>query len=251
MIPIGIDVRVSSPDARPTVVLVHGAPDRGATFGPVLDHLGDLRVVTYDRRGYGRSVAAEPPSSMVDHARDLLAIVAEQPGPCVVVAHSFGSNPAMLAATLEPTAFPALGVWEPPLPWVDWWPQSTKDANAEAAASGDPEALGEQIWRHLLGQDAWDRLSEEARRSRRAEGRAFRSDMTSLLTEPYRFSDVRLPTVVAYGTESFEDRRIGAPWLVDRLPDARLVAVEGAGHFGHRTHAAAFAEFVHAVVALA
>src|SRR2546426_10980164 len=42
--------------AGPTVVFVHGAPDRAASFKRVLALLGDLHVVTYDRRGYGRSV---------------------------------------------------------------------------------------------------------------------------------------------------------------------------------------------------
>ena len=48
---------------------------------------------------------ADPP-----HARDLLAIIAECPRPPVVVAHSFGSNPTMLAAIMQPRAFAGLGL---------------------------------------------------------------------------------------------------------------------------------------------
>ena len=40
------------------VVLVHGAMDRAKSFLPVVEHLPDLRVVEYDRRGYGESLPA-------------------------------------------------------------------------------------------------------------------------------------------------------------------------------------------------
>jgi pimeloyl-ACP methyl ester carboxylesterase len=172
-----------------------------------------LRVVTYDRRGYGRSVAAEPAAGMADHARDLLGIVSEQPDPCVVVAHSFGSNPTMLAAAIEPDAFPALGLFEPPLPWVDWWPKSTKDYSARVAEATDPGQVGEDMARRLLGEDKWMALTDDARTLRRAEGRAFQTDLASELAAPFEFTEVRVPTVVAYATNSPEDRRRGGPWL--------------------------------------
>jgi pimeloyl-ACP methyl ester carboxylesterase len=244
--PEGLAVDVHHPDATVTVVLVHGTPDRCSTFRPLLSHLADLRVVVYDRRGYGRSVAAEPPRSMQDHARDLLSIVAGQRAPCVVVGHSFGSNPAMLAASLEPGAFAALGVWEPPLPWVDWWPN--QDYYAGVMAADDPGAVAEELARRLLGEEQWDALDDRGRELRRAEGRAFRADIASQLTAPFEFSAVTMPTVVAYGTETMEDRKRGAPWLVERLPDATLFVVDGAGHWGHRTHTAEFARFVRTVV---
>jgi pimeloyl-ACP methyl ester carboxylesterase len=253
VVPEGLAVRVAEggADVGPTVVLVHGGADRSGTFRPLLPHLAGLRVVTYDRRGYGRSLAAAPPTSLADHAADLLAVVAAQPAPCVVVAHSLGGNVALLAATLDPGAFPALGVWEPALPWVDWWPQATKDHCAAVAAAADPGAAAEEMARSILGDEGWARLDDDARATRRAEGLAYQVDLAGQLTAPYRFADVAVPTVVGYGTASFEDRRIGGPWLCERLPDARLLVVDGATHWGHRTHPAEFAGLVRAVVALA
>jgi pimeloyl-ACP methyl ester carboxylesterase len=244
--PDGLAVDVHNPDATVTVVLVHGAPDRGSTFRPLLPHLNEFRVVVYDRRGYGRSVTATPPGSMVDHARDLLSVVADQTAPCVVVGHSFGSNPAMLAASLEPGAFAALGVWEPPLPWVDWWPN--QEYYASVVAAEDPGAVAEDLARRLLGEDQWAVLDQRGRQLRRAEGPAFRTDIASQLTAPFEFTAVTVPTIVAYGTNTMEDRKRGAPWLVAQLPDAGLFVIEGAGHWGHRTHPAGFAGFVRAVV---
>ncbi|SEO71912.1 alpha/beta fold hydrolase [Trujillonella endophytica] len=249
--PEGLAVRIEGDPGGATVVLVHGGADRAGTFRPLLPHLGGLRVVTYDRRGYGRSLAAAPPVSLVDHARDLLGVVAAQPAPCAVVAHSLGGNVALLAATLDPLAFPALGVWEPALPWVDWWPQATRDYCAAAAAAPDPAAEAESMARGILGEEGWARLDEDVRAARRAEGRAYQVDLASQLSAPYRFTDVTVPTVVGYGTASSEDRRIGGPWLREQLPDARLFVVEGATHWGHRTHPAEFARLVRRVVDLA
>ena len=91
-------IKVHGPHDGPLVVLVHGTPDTSGAFAAVLGHLADMRVITYDRRGYGRSVHMPPPLTMRHHALDLLGIAERCPRPPVVVANSFGSNPTMLAA---------------------------------------------------------------------------------------------------------------------------------------------------------
>jgi pimeloyl-ACP methyl ester carboxylesterase len=246
-----LSVEVHHPDRPVTVVLVHGAPDRGRTFSKLLGYLPEHRVVTYDRRGYGRSVSARPACGMEDHARDLLEIVSAQPEPHVVVAHSFGSNPALLATQIEPGAFASLGVFEPPMPWLDWWPQSTKDFNSRVAVEPDAGQVGEEIARMLLGEEGWMKLDDDGRSLLRAEGGAFQVDMASEIAEPFDVGSILTPTVVAYATRSPDDRRRGGPWLAERLPDGRLHVIEGGGHFSHRTHPGAFAEFVNATISLA
>lgn len=239
-----LHVAVHGPAVGPTVVLVHGAPDRSGSFRTLLEHLADSRVVVYDRRGYGRSVKADPPTSMLDHAHDLLEIVERFEPPRVVVAHSFGSNPTMLAATLRPAAFDALGLWEPPLPWLDWWSQSTRDYNTAIAASDEPGQMIEDMYRRLLGDEAWEALPPEAQERRRSEGVAFQVDMGSELTAPFAFADVRVPALVGYGTKTSQEHIHGARWLAGQLPGGRAYVVKGAGHFAHQTHPEQFASFV-------
>ena len=236
--------------AYPPLVLVHGAPDRSAAFRHVLAHLTDCDVTVYDRRGYGRSLGAPPARAMVDHARDLLDIVATCPGPPVVVAHSFGSNPTMLAATLRPDAFAALGLWEPPLPWVPWWPEHTKRYNATIASSGTPADDIEAMYRRLLGDVVWDRQSAEVRTRRRAEGQAFQADMASEIDAPFDVADVLVPTLVGYGTDTSAEHAYGARWLAERLPTARIRTMAGTAHFAPRTHPEAYADFVRSVLPL-
>ncbi len=243
---LAFDVVGSGPG--PTVVLVHGAPDRAGSFRDVLAHLDGRRVVLYDRRGYGRSRQVRAPTGLVDHAEDLIRVVERVGEPCVVVGHSFGSNPTMLAAAHRPDAFAALGLWEPPTVWVDWWRQSVKDYHAAVAACDDAADAVEVMYRRILGNKVWFGLPPEVRQERRDEGRAFQVDMASVLAAPFAFAEVTVPAVVGYGATTSAEHVHGAEWLAEHLPDARLHVVPEAGHFANRTHPEAFARFVGAAV---
>jgi thioesterase domain-containing protein len=84
-------VEHGEPDAAglPSVVLVHGSLDRGASFARVVRRLEGLHVVTYDRRGYHHSRDMALARSLGAHVADLVALVGA--GPVVVVGHSYGA----------------------------------------------------------------------------------------------------------------------------------------------------------------
>jgi len=239
------------PRSSPTVVLVHGAPDRSSGLRSVLPYLANHHVVIYDRRGYGQSLHLRQAESMLDHANDLLGIVEDCEGPPIVVAHSFGSNPTMLAATLRPSAFAAIGLWEPPTPWVTWWPEEVYAATHRIATSDTPADVIEDMYRGLLGDQVWDSLRPDVQAKRRAEGMAFQIDMASELDAPFNFEDVCVPALVGYGTNTVMHHSEGAVRLVDDLPDAALYKIPGAGHFAPRTHPEEFAGFIGAVFSMA
>ena len=177
----------------------------------------------YDRRGYGRSLEAPPARTMLDHADDLLAILEDFPVPPVpVIAHSFGSNVAMLAATLRPGALAGLGVWEPPLPWVEWWPEGTKRYNAMVAAADDPARVIEGSGPRVLGDEGWERLIPGRRWSFRAEG-----DGTGWTWDPsWRRRSTsatwRYPPWSATEPTGVTEHATGAQWLVSTCPAAQL-----------------------------
>lgn len=103
-------------DPRATVVLVHGAMDRAASFGRVMRRLEEFDVVAYDRRGYGSSLhpdATDRPSGAAGlhpdagalraHARDLAGVLEWAGRECpgieqVVVGHSLGGLIALIAS---------------------------------------------------------------------------------------------------------------------------------------------------------
>ena len=125
------------PPEAPTVVLVHGAPDRSTGFRRVLPHLPELRLLTYDRRGYGESSEMTLAGSLVDHANDLIDLLADRPA--VAVGHSFGGNVALLAAGMRPDLVRAVGVWETSMCWLSGWP----------AEHRHPEGEGDGCWRDV------------------------------------------------------------------------------------------------------
>jgi pimeloyl-ACP methyl ester carboxylesterase len=247
----GLYIDHQGPRSSPTVVLVHGAPDRSSGLRGVLPYLANHHVVIYDRRGYGRSLHLPQAESMMDHANDLLGILEDCQDPPVVVAHSFGSNPTMLAPSVRPGAFAAIGLWEPPTPWVEWWPQDVYASIVKIATSNTPGDDIEVMYRGLLGDQVWGNLTPEVQANRRAEGTAFKRDMASELDAPFSFQDVGVPALVGYGTDTVTHHSEGAIWLVENLPNAKLYTIPGAGHFAPRTHPKEFSAFIRAVSLMA
>jgi pimeloyl-ACP methyl ester carboxylesterase len=239
------------------VVLVHGAPDRSRSFRRVVGLLGDLDVVTYDRRGYGESLDARPATSLDDHVRDLVAVVeVELVGsaaarPVTLVGHSFGCNVVVATAIARPDLIASIGVWELPIPWVEWWPTPAfRDGLVPIAQAADADQLGEDFARNNLRPGTWDGLAPERQRQLRVEGRAFQADIRSITGDPYDITELRTPIVLACGSTTTTGHREAAHILAGML-DAPLMDVEGAGHFGPANHPEDFAELVRRALALA
>ena len=94
----GTTIAVSSRGAGDPIVLVHGTTgnaDGWALVAPLL--ADDLRVITYDRRGRGRSGDGRD-YSLEREVDDLLSVIDWAGGPVHLVGHSFGARLAMLAA---------------------------------------------------------------------------------------------------------------------------------------------------------
>jgi pimeloyl-ACP methyl ester carboxylesterase len=229
------------------VILVHGSLDRGTSFARVVRRLPDLHVITYDRRGYHRSRGALPlATSLEDHVADLVTIVSGRPA--VLVGHSYGGDVALGAAAECPGAVRAVGVYEPPLPWSDWWPRRS----GRSPADQDPAAFAEGFFRRVVHDDAWDRLPEQARADRRADGPALVAELASIRRErsPIDFTRLTMPVVLARGSRSLPHHRRAIDALAELLPTSEIIEFPGAAHGAHLSHPDAFAAFVRRVVAL-
>src|SRR6516164_7785248 len=120
-----------APDAVATVVFVHGSLDRGDSFRRVMRRLPDVTAVAYDRRGYQGSRGGGV-VGLGGHIADLLAVTEEARTaggaraasatsggrPVVAIGHSLGGDVVIGAALAEPSLFDAIGVFEPPMPWL-------------------------------------------------------------------------------------------------------------------------------------
>ncbi len=223
------------------VVLVHGAMDRAKSFRRVVDHLPDLRIIEYDRRGYGESVPAVPPASLAQHVDDLLDVMGDRP--TTVVAHSFGCVVVVSAAISHPERFRGLGLWEPQVPWMEFWPGPVRRGLEAMAAEPDTDALAERVYASMVGEGAWGRLPEDLKARRRAEGMAFQSDVVSGLTAPFRWEDLKVPSLFGVGLQTWPFAQEAATRLADSQ-GADLFTIAGAAHSAHVSHPEKFAQFV-------
>jgi pimeloyl-ACP methyl ester carboxylesterase len=224
-----------------TVVLVHGSLDRSSAFARVQRHLEDLRVLRYDRRGYGRSLAMGPAASFAAQVTDLETVIGGRPA--VVVGHSLGGVIALALAERRPDLVRAVVAYESPMAWTSWWPASTAGSVA-LARPHDPADAAERFMRRMIGDERWERLPRRTKDQRRAEGPALVADIASIRhpdAPPYEPEQLRVPVIAAHGTMSSPHHRRTAEVLAERAPGAELAVIEGAGHGVHLTHPAELA----------
>jgi pimeloyl-ACP methyl ester carboxylesterase len=238
-------------DGAPIVVFVHGSMDRSSGFARVTRHLPDVPVLRYDRRGYGRSLAAlgEGPGFGVDeHVDDLLALLDGRPA--VVVGHSFGGDVALAAAQRAPSTVRAVVAYEAPMAWEPWWPSRSAGAAAVQGPDGDPGDAAERFLRRMLGDARWEGLPPKVRATRRAEGRALVGELSSLRTAaPYAFDRLPMPVVAGRGGHSRDHHRQAMAELASRVPDGELFEIPGAAHDAHVSHSEQFAGLVQRAMA--
>jgi len=223
------------PDA-PLIVLVHGLLDSGASFdGVVAELTPEFTVVTYDRRGWGQSRDDPPPTSLADHAQDTLSLIRDRRA--TVVGHSYGGTVGLMAAFLAPERVASLAVFEPTVPWTDWWPDY--DEMMERSAPLQPMF---RRWREGVAPRTPEiRAVDEVSTAR---------DFSFVAEPPFDLAELAVPRLVGGSVDT-------TPWdyesgerLADIL-DADLVRFDDAGHTAHRTHPREFAAFARRAAALA
>ncbi len=255
---------VDTDPALPTVVLVHGAMDRAASFGRVMRRLVEFDVIAYDRRGYANSQREHRSGLFAErdviggHAADLANVIVWSQAPhVVVVGHSLGGTVAMkLAAERESDAagtasLTGLGVFESPAPWLDGSFSDVGRGAIEVADTSGDEDAGEFFYRMMIGENTFSRLRERDREARRSEGPALVAELRALRDpgSAIDLSALSLPVIVGTGATSSASLRRVAELVTRALPDAWGVQIAGAGHGAHLTHPEEFAAYIRACVA--
>lgn len=258
----------------PVVVLVHGSLDRAASFARTALRLPDVAVVAYDRRGYQGSRHARPAAGIPTHVDDLRRIALAYAGagperrPVVAVGHSTGGTVVLGAAVAAPELFAAVGAYEPTMPWLGFRrterhagtglaTPATSATSATAATAGgapdpgDPGNEAERFFKRVVGVEAWNRLDDAKRATRRADGPALVVDLRGVRgAPPFDVTALEIPTVVASGgPASFPHHRQTAEWLASHVASAHWTQVHDAGHGAHLSHPDAFAALVREVLA--
>ena len=218
---------------NPLIVVVHGAMDRAASMLKLSRRLDDeYCVLRYDRRGYGHSAAHPGPFTMGDQVSDLVELLDGRRA--VLIGHSYGGNVAMATAARHGDLVAGVVVYESPLAWEPFWPQSSMSASAAHApvpTKAEAADAAEGFMRRLIGDQRWLALPERTRISRRAEGLALVSELKDLREhQPWRAADVHVPVAVGVGSRAGERYLKGMAHVADSVAGATLVCLEGCTH---------------------
>jgi pimeloyl-ACP methyl ester carboxylesterase len=215
--------------------------DRATSFTRLMARLPDWTVVAYDRRGYGQSAHLGPPETFDQQIADLVAVLGRQPA--VAFGHSLGGDVVLATASRHPGLITAAVVWEPPQPWLPWWP--TESAAKAAGAELEPEERAEWFMRRMVGDRIWERLPKATREQRRSEGHTLNADIGLLAGAAVFDPDqIRIPVIVGRGGDSRRHQRRSARELAASLPNAELVDIAGCGHGAHLSHPGVVAELL-------
>lgn len=236
-----MNVLEQGPPDAPTVVLLHGTAGSTTWWDPVMAEVSDLHVVRIDLLGHGGSAKPGDGYGIAQQARRIAAVldklgVAE----ATVVGHSTGGAVAISLAEQREDLVSQLGL-------IDSGP--AKDAyqggGAIAELSQTP-VIGHLLW-HVRSDDrirsalesAWARdIDVPGQIIQDVLGMTYTSftetteaslDFLEERSLPGRLADLRVPTLVIFGTE---DER----WLPSSAEDYRGVAgvrLERLGGIGH------------------
>ncbi len=105
---IGVRVRVQEVGEGPPTLFIHGGPNSGSTFAPMIEHIDGLRCLVLDRPGTGLSEPVRWRKDMlVDFASALVSDTLDALGidTAHVVASSFGGYCALWSASATPERF--------------------------------------------------------------------------------------------------------------------------------------------------
>lgn len=241
------------------VVFLHSGPGSASDWRAVFERFtAGYRLVAVD--GFGRGATTDWPADEVhvdQYVELVVGLTRELGGSVHLVGHSYGGAVALrMVATapelvrslvvVEPQAYPLLRERDPPM-----FAEVTQVA--ETFARAVDEGRAEDAWRgfidHYGGAGSWHALPVTAReRMLRISEAAVRS-WAALFTNPITVSDltqIGVPTLVIRGAETTAPERRLCEIVADRVPDAREVVVEGAGHMVPLTHPTAIAETVEA-----
>jgi pimeloyl-ACP methyl ester carboxylesterase len=172
----GADLYHEVRGSGPSLLLIMGATGDGGHFDTLADLLADeFTVITYDRRGNGRSPApagwtTTSPEEQADDAAGLVDALGV--GPTAVFGTSSGGNFALWMLTRHPAAVRGAVLHEPGvyalLDDFDAIRSPLQAVVRQSMDEGGPSLAVERSWQYIAGDDAWTELSPALRERLRA-----------------------------------------------------------------------------------
>jgi pimeloyl-ACP methyl ester carboxylesterase len=243
----GTPIAVFSSGDGPPLVLVHGASADHTTFrvvGPMLAR--ECTIHAIDRRGRGAS--GDGPSYSIEREFEDVAAVAQvigaESGSLIdVFGHSYGGRCA-LGAALRTDAIRRVISYEgaPAPPGSSYRPNGIEARLRERLEAGDRDGALATFLTEVVGMSADDLSAYRSDPIWPLRAAAAGTILRELEAEAEpaasleRLGAVRQPVLQLLGGESVPVFRDATLALDARLPDGRVVVIEGARHAAHHTH---------------
>lgn len=246
--PDGARVSFRRSGAGAPLVLVHGSfSNRQAAWSRVEPIFRDrFTVYAVDRRNRGASSLSQG-HSLLDEARDLLALMRFVDEPVFLVGHSYGAQVALAAARLAPECVRQLVLYEPPKP--NAIAPALLETLENVAAAGDWDQFATRFFRDgfslpaaalddLRASDAWPSIV--------ADAAATLVDLRALSRHafmPANHSGLFMPICLQVGSESSRDLYV-TDALAEVLPSRTLQVLDGHAHDAMTAAPEAYADAV-------
>jgi pimeloyl-ACP methyl ester carboxylesterase len=226
------------------ILLIHGTGFNADVWTPVASELaGEHRVISYDRRGYGRSGGEAPPREGYyrRHAEDVADLLTRLDAtPATLVGWSSGGIIALHAALAFPTLVSRVILFEPPL-------HSSRGFNPMAIgffirllmlkAMGRTSAAAELFLRKALarrdGGSAFDRLPPDLAARLPADHPTLLAELMAGTGEELTremLAGLDLPVAILAGGESTRLLAGSMRALADIFPSAPRITLAGVAH---------------------
>lgn len=221
------------------IICIHGGGSSALMWAGAVDGLAELgRVITYDRRGCGRSERPEPyATSVAQQAADAAALIALlDAAPAVVIARSYGGAVAVDLALRYPERVRALALLEGDAlglsPAARSWTRDMLGRLRDVAARDGVDSVYEALVGEVLGPGAWESFPEDIRVVLTRNGPALLAEL-GYVDEPMpdapAFAKIEKPVLLVVASESPPEQREMAEAMAAAIPGARVVRI-GGGH---------------------